>query len=131
MEFWTSGRPIKRYPRTPLKNLKLAAGRGKLRASGVMDLAGERGNLEVTASLLPLAQRPDRWIIASGNGRATLENNMLTLRGTLAADGLLAQPTVGRPHLPDDVVVVGKDIDGAAQPERRLRINRGGRSQPG
>ncbi len=49
---------------------------------------------------------------------------MLTLRGTLAADaGLLAQPTAGRPHLPDDVVVVGKDIDGAAQPERRLRIN--------
>ena len=125
MEVLDFSAPHQAIPKDPLlKNLKLAAGPGKLRASGVMDLAGERGNLEVTASLLPLAQRPDRWIIASGNGRATLENNMLTLRGTLAADaGLLAQPTAGRPHLPDDVVVVGKDIDGAAQPERRLRIN--------
>jgi translocation and assembly module TamB len=125
MEVLDFSAPHQAIPNDPLlKNLKLAAGPGKLRASGVMDLTGERGNLEVTASLLPLAQRPDRWIIASGNGRATLENNMLTLRGTLAADaGLLAQPTAGRPHLPDDVVVVGKDIDGAAQPERRLRIN--------
>ena len=38
---------------------------------------------------------------------AELENNILTLRGELAADaGLLAQPTAGRPHLPDDVIVI-------------------------
>ena len=126
MEALDFSAPHQAIPKDPLlKSLKLGAGPGKLRASGVMDLAGERGNLEVTATLLPLAQRPDRWIIASGSGRATLENNMLTLRGTLAADaGLLAQPTAGRPHLPDDVVVVGKDIDGRAQAERRrLRIN--------
>ncbi|WON74349.1 translocation/assembly module TamB domain-containing protein [Nitrosospira sp. Is2] len=108
-----------------LKNVKLEKGPGTLRAAGDIDLTGQRGNLEITASLLPLAQRPDRWIIASGNGRATLENNMLTLRGALAADaGLLTQPTAGRPHLPDDVVVIGKDTNGAAQPDRKgLRID--------
>ena len=118
--------PHQPMPKDPLlKTVKLEKGPGTLRAAGDMDLTGKRGNLEITASLLPLAQRPDRWIIASGDGRATLENNMLILRGKLAADaGLLAQPTAGRPHLPDDVVVVGKDSDGTAQPEHRpLRID--------
>ena len=37
--------PHQAIPKDPLlKNLKLAAGPGKLRASGVMDLAGERGH---------------------------------------------------------------------------------------
>ena len=96
-----------------------------MRASGVMDLTGKRGNLEIIASRLPLAQRPDRWIIASGNGHASLENNMLTLKGTLAADaGLLAQPTAGRPHLPDDVIVIGGETSERQQPERKgLRID--------
>jgi translocation and assembly module TamB len=118
--------PHQPMPKDPLlKTVKLGKGPGALRAAGDMDLSGQRGNLEITASLLPLAQRPDRWIIASGEGRATLENNTLTLRGKLAADaGLLAQPTAGRPHLPDDVVVVGKGSDGPAQPEHRpLRID--------
>ena len=82
-----------------LKNLKLAKGPGSLSASGVMDLKGQRGNLEIVANLVPLAQRPDRWIIASGNGRGSLENNMLTLKGNLAANmGLIAQPAAGSPH---------------------------------
>ena len=115
-------------PEDPLlKHLKMEKGPGKLQASGVMDLTGKRGDLEITANLLPLAQRPDRWIIASGNGRATLENNILTLRGALAADGgLLAQPTAGRPHLPDDVIVIEENASagqGRQQADRKgLRI---------
>jgi translocation and assembly module TamB len=132
MEALDFSAPHQPMPKDPLlKNVKLGKGPGTLRAAGVMNLTGKRGNLEITASLLPLAQRPDRWIVASGNGRATLENNMLTLRGTLAADaGLLAQPTAGRPHLPDDVVIIGGNMDrvdgadGAAQADRRaLRID--------
>jgi translocation and assembly module TamB len=132
MEALDFSAPHQPMPEDPLlKNVKLGKGPGTLRAAGVMNLTGERGNLEITASQLPLAQRPDRWIIASGNGRATLENNMLTLRGNLSADaGLLAQPSAGRPHLPDDVVIVGQHIDGvdgadgAAQSDRRgLRID--------
>ncbi|SOD42086.1 translocation/assembly module TamB domain-containing protein [Nitrosovibrio sp. Nv4] len=109
-----------------LKNVSLEKGPGRLRASGIMDFTGERGNLEITASLVPLAQRPDRWIIASGNGRASLENNVLTLRGSLHADaGLLAQPTAGHPQLADDVIVVtGRETADQQRPERRgLRID--------
>jgi translocation and assembly module TamB len=129
MEALNFSAPHQPVPKDPLlKSVKLGKGPGTLRAAGVMDLTGKRGNLEITASLLPLAQRPDRWIIASGNGRATLENHMLTLRGGLAADaGLLAQPTAGRPHLPDDIVIIGGNIpplDGAEQSEARgLRID--------
>lgn len=129
MEVLDFSAPHQPVPKDPLlKSVKPGKGPGTLSAAGVMDLTGKRGNLEITASLLPLAQRPDRWIIASGNGRATLENHMLTLRGTLAADaGLLAQPTAGRPHLPDDVVIIGGDmppVDGAAQSYARgLRID--------
>lgn len=102
-----------------LRNVEIAKGPGRLSGSGVMDLTGKRGNLEITATLVPLAQRPDRWIIASGNGQATLENNQLTLRGKLTADaGLLAQPTTGRPHLPDDVVVVGFETPGMSTEQR-------------
>ena len=106
--------PHQPLPSDPLvKRLKIEKGPGKLRASGTMDLTGTRGDLEITASLVPLAQRPDRWIIASGNGRATLENNILTLRGMLAADaGLLAQPATGARHLPDDVIIIGEKPTG-------------------
>jgi translocation and assembly module TamB len=125
LDFTAPHQPV---PEDPLlKHLKMEKGPGKLRASGVMDLAGTRGDLEITASLLPLAQRSDRWIIASGEGRATLENNSLTLRGRLAADaGLLAQPTAGRPHLPDDVIVIDETASighGQQQADRKgLRI---------
>jgi translocation and assembly module TamB len=108
-------------PDDPLvKNVKLAKGPGRLQASGVMDLTGERGSLEITANLVPLAQRPDRWIIASGNGGASLENNMLTLKGGLAADaGLLAQPAAGHPQLPDDVIVTDRTAPDQQLPQRR------------
>ena len=108
-----------------LKNLKIGKDPGSLQVSGVMDLTGKRGSLEITASRLPLAQRPDRWIIASGKGHASLEDNMLTLKGTLTADaGLLGQATAGRPSLPDDVVVIGRDTPPRQQTERQgLRID--------
>jgi translocation and assembly module TamB len=92
-----------------LENLKLPSGPGSLRISGTMNLVGEHGNLEIEASRVPLAQRPDRWIIASGNGRASLEENVLALEGKLVADaGLIAQPAAGRPQLPEDVIVIGR-----------------------
>ncbi|MBA4143041.1 MAG: translocation/assembly module TamB domain-containing protein [Nitrosospira sp.] len=118
--------PHQPVPADPLvKHLKLEKGPGRLRASGVMDFTGERGSLEISATLVPLAQRPDRWIIASGSGQASLENNMLTLLGALVADaGLLAQPTAGRPHLPEDVIVIGSEkVDQQEAPRRGLLID--------
>ncbi|ODT79078.1 MAG: hypothetical protein ABS69_07420 [Nitrosomonadales bacterium SCN 54-20] len=113
--------PHQSPPQDPLlRHLELAKGPGTLRASGVMDFTGERGSVEITANLVPLAQRPDRWIIASGSGNATLEHNILTLKGNLMANaGLLAQPTAGRPHLPDDVIIIGRDEPDGPQSERR------------
>ncbi|ABB75093.1 Protein of unknown function DUF490 [Nitrosospira multiformis ATCC 25196] len=118
--------PHQSPPQDPLlRHLELAKGPGTLRASGVLDFTGERGSVEITANLVPLAQRPDRWIIASGSGNAMLEHNMLTLKGNLMANaGLLAQPTAGRPHLPDDVIIIGRDEPDGPQSERRgLRID--------
>lgn len=96
-----------------LENLELPTGPGSLQASGTLNFMGEHGDLEFTASRLPLAQRADRWIIVSGSGRASLQKNVLTLDGNLVADaGLIAQPEAGRPQLPDDVIVMGRKLPG-------------------
>ncbi|KIO49756.1 hypothetical protein SQ11_04190 [Nitrosospira sp. NpAV] len=101
--------------------LELPTGPGSLRASGTLNFMGEQGDLEFTASRLPLAQRQDRWIIVSGNGRASLEKNVLALNGNLVADaGLIAQPEAGRPRLPDDVTVMGGKPPGRQAPRIRL-----------
>jgi translocation and assembly module TamB len=92
-----------------LAGLKLAKGPGSLTLSGMIDPRGKRGNLELSASRLPLAQRADRWIIASGQGRISFDQDTLTLGGKITADaGLLSQPAAGRPRLADDVVIVGR-----------------------
>jgi translocation and assembly module TamB len=103
------------------KNLELPTGPGTLRASGTLNFMGEHGDLEFTASRLPLAQRADRWIIVSGGGQASLEKNVLTLNGKLVADaGLIAQPAAGRPQLPDDVIVTGSKPPGRQAPRIKL-----------
>lgn len=103
------------------ENPELPTGLGSLRASGTLNFRGEQGDLEFTASRLPLAQRPDRWIIVSGSGRARLEKNVLALDGNLVADaGLIAQPEASRPQLPDDVIVMGRKSPGRQAPRIKL-----------
>lgn len=92
-----------------LAGLKLAKEPGNISLSGMIDPLGKRGNLELSAIRLPLAQRSDRWIIASGQGRIGFEQNTLTLGGKITADaGLISQPAAGRPELSDDVVILGR-----------------------
>lgn len=92
-----------------LSQLKLAQEPGNISLSGMIDPLGKRGNLELNATRLPLAQRPDRWIIASGQGRIGFEQDTLTLGGKITADaGLISQPAAGRPELSDDVVIIGQ-----------------------
>jgi translocation and assembly module TamB len=82
---------------------------GQISATGVIGPDGKSGNLDIIASHLPLSQRPDRWIIASGNGHVRLNNNHLMLGGILTADaGLISQSINGRPQLSDDVVIAGQ-----------------------
>lgn len=92
-----------------LAGLKLAREPGSITLSGMIDPRGKRGNLELNANRLPLAQRTDRWIIASGQGRISFDQDTLTLGGKITADaGLLSQPAAGRPQLADDVVIAGQ-----------------------
>lgn len=92
-----------------LIGLKPDSAAGSLSATGFLDLDGKGGNIELIGSHLPLSQRPDRWIIASGNGHARLNNNQLSLGGTLTADaGLISQSVSTRPQLSDDVVITGQ-----------------------
>lgn len=94
-----------------LGGLNLAREPGKLSASGTVDLAGKNGDLEISATRLPLAQRADRWVIVSGSGHASLRKNTLALVGNIVADaGLISQPISDRPQLPDDVVITGQQI---------------------
>jgi translocation and assembly module TamB len=82
---------------------------GELHVSGSLNLDGKDGNIDIIARHLPLSQRADRWIIASGNGYIRLNNNQLTLGGTLTADaGLISQSESSRPQLSDDVVITGR-----------------------
>jgi translocation and assembly module TamB len=92
-----------------LKDLNLGNEPGRLSASGILDLSGKNGSIDIIASHLPLSQRPDRWIIASGSGYARLNNNQLSLGGTITADaGLIGQGISNRPQLSDDVVITGQ-----------------------
>ncbi len=93
-----------------LSDYKLPGVAGQLSASGRIDLEGGSGDLQIVAERLPLAQRTDRWIIASGNGLARYANHVLTLGGSIRADaGLINQPVSNRPRWSDDVQLVGQE----------------------
>lgn len=92
-----------------LAGLNFAREPGSLSASGSIGLNGENGTLNIRASRLPLAQRPDRWIVASGSGHASFDKNTLKLGGSVTADaGLIKQPVTNRPQLSDDIVLTGQ-----------------------
>ncbi len=102
------------YPPMPrdtlLGDYKLVGTAGQLSASGSIDLQGGKGDLQIIAERLPLAQRPDRWLIASGTGGASYANDVLTLKGNIRADaGLINQLLSNRPSWSDDVQIVGKE----------------------
>ncbi|MFH1494721.1 MAG: translocation/assembly module TamB domain-containing protein [Pseudomonadota bacterium] len=100
-----------------LLQLKLAKEPGSINLSGMIDPMRKRGNLELNASRLPLAQRTDRWIIASGKSHISFEQDILTLGGKITADaGLITQPAAGRPQLSDDVVVIGHQASARGGP---------------
>ncbi|MGB9093183.1 MAG: translocation/assembly module TamB domain-containing protein [Gallionella sp.] len=99
----------------------LPAGNGRISASGRIDLIGDNSDLLITADHLPLAQRADRWILASGSGHARYASKTLLLDGNIRADaGLIDQPVSDRPVLPDDVQIIGKEAAGRSGPPTRV-----------
>lgn len=82
---------------------------GALHATGNIDLNGNDSDLEISAYQIPLTQRKDRWIIASGNGHARLKDEHLSLGGSIITDAGLIRPVGGdRPQLSEDIVLVGR-----------------------
>lgn len=83
---------------------------GRLAVSGEADIQRRRVRLEATLAQVPVSQRPDRWVVASGNARLEHDDAMLRLGARLAADlGFIAEIAAGRPKLSDDVVVLGRE----------------------
>lgn len=92
-----------------LTGLSLSPEPGTLTASGTIDLSGDKGDLEIRATHLPLSQRPDRWIIASGSGGVRINNDSLSLNADITADaGLINQPINDKPQLSEDIVISGR-----------------------
>jgi len=94
---------------TLLTGVNVANTPGALHATGNIDLNGNDSDLEISAYQVPLTQRKDRWIIASGNGRARLKDETLSLSGNIITDAGLIRPIGGnRPQLSEDVVLLGR-----------------------
>ncbi|UJP04756.1 MAG: translocation/assembly module TamB domain-containing protein [Nitrosomonas sp.] len=98
------------------KELALESTTGSLTVAGNIGLTGAASRLDFTVDQLPLTHKTDYWIITSGSGTTTLQQNRLSVTGNLRTDaGLLLQPPEGHPELPDDIVL----INAAAPPQQR------------
>lgn len=114
--------PYLQAPRDKLlADYTLPAGAGLLSATGRIDLEGGSSDLQITAERLPLSQRDDRWIIASGSGHARYASNTLKLDGNIRADaGLINQPVSDRPRWSEDVHILGQESSSRAGPQSAL-----------
>lgn len=92
---------------------------GRLVASGAVDLASGAGRFSFSAARLPLLQRVDRWLMASGQGEVRTGWNEMQVEARLQADaGFLGLAERPAPSLSDDVVVLGRGEAGASTPFR-------------
>lgn len=107
-----------------LDNFKLSRTAGKLSANGVLDLKSDTGGLQINAQQFPLLQRVDRWVVASGTGRAKFSGKTLILDGDIRADaGLIDQPVSNRPQLDEDVHIIGQEVDESSKQQNRVRAS--------
>jgi translocation and assembly module TamB len=93
---------------------------GSVSASGHLRLRDLDGVIQVAASHLPLLQRPDRWVIASGGGNIETSSKHIQVNGAFAAEaGFIGIARSEVPSLSDDVVVIaaGETVEGR---ERRM-----------
>lgn len=102
--------PYLALPDDPLlSEYRLTRQAGRLSVAGNILLTDEMGQLDVVAEGLPLAQRPDRWLLVSGKAGAVYASKTLTVSGNATADaGLIGQVPNDRPRLSDDVRLVGQ-----------------------
>lgn len=80
---------------------------GTLRTTGQIQLASGEGRFVFKADRLPLLQRPDQWLVLSGEGEVLSGWNSAHLKGRLAADaGFVELSRTPAPSLGDDVEVL-------------------------
>ena len=95
---------------------------GSVNASGRLRLRDFNGLIQVAATELPLLQRPDRWIVASGGANIETSATHVQLNGAVAAAaGFVDFSKSELPALSSDVVVV-RAQDAAATRERRVTV---------
>jgi translocation and assembly module TamB len=113
LEFESPNRVKPADRRLPVKELTATPGRLRVTgniAIGTQKQAAQRGRFEFTADRLPLLQRPDRWLIVSGEGKAGLQGMALDIQAQVRADaGYIAIDEMLPPSLGDDVIVRSKD----------------------
>ncbi|MBK9021647.1 MAG: translocation/assembly module TamB domain-containing protein [Sulfuritalea sp.] len=82
---------------------------GRLSVGGELDLRQAQARLSATLAGVPLAQRAERWMVASGTVDLDHVGPRLRLGAQLRADaGYIAELESGPPQLAEDIVVLGR-----------------------
>jgi translocation and assembly module TamB len=111
--------PADRRPRDAIRGQEP----GFVTASGRLRLSDLGGSLQVRAQRLPLLQRPDRWLVASGGGNVEFAQHRVQLNGAVVADaGFLDLNRPDLPTLSDDVRVTASGGSAATATEPKVAI---------
>ncbi len=95
---------------------------GSVSASGQLRLSDFNGVIQVAASTLPLMQRPDRWVVASGGGNIETSAQHVQVNGAFVADaGFVGLARSELPSLSSDVVVIETE-DAEVSRARRVTL---------
>ncbi|HMW57149.1 MAG TPA: translocation/assembly module TamB domain-containing protein [Accumulibacter sp.] len=105
---------------------KLRAGPGRIEASGELRPGHSEGVLQLRAERLGVLQRPDQWVLVSGDAELKLGERMLDVIGRLQLDAAYWElARSGTPQLSDDVLIKRTDSGQAkaSVPARLLSLN--------
>lgn len=94
-----------------VKRLSLAAGDGSLEAEGRLTISGIKssGKLKVRLDRFEAVSRPDRLVVASGDGSLDLDENRVSITARLKAErGFFELPEKSDVTISDDIVIIGK-----------------------
>ncbi len=97
---------------------------GRLEASGELRAGQVDGFLRVHAERLGVLQRPDQWVLVSGDGELKLGERVLDVLGRIQIDaGYWELAKAGTPQLSDDVVIKRAGEARPSVPARLLSLN--------
>ena len=94
-----------------VKRLTFAAGEGSLEADGNLAISGIKssGKLKVKLDRFEAVSRPDRLVVASGEGSVDLIDNRVSIAAKLKAErGFFELPEKSNLTISDDVYIIGK-----------------------